>query len=59
MVKTQKKPEAFAAGENYFPESLADTRFYEPVNRGLELKIGEKLTRLRELNAKAINKRYT
>ena len=41
------EPEAFAAGVNYFPETLAGTRLYEPVNRGLEIKIGERLARLR------------
>lgn len=41
------EPEAYAAGVNYFPDSLAGTRLYEPVNRGLEIKIGERLARLR------------
>ena len=41
------EPEAYAAGVNYFPETLAGTRLYEPVNRGLEIKIGERLARLR------------
>ncbi len=39
--------EAYAAGVNYFPDALAGTRLYEPVNRGLEIKIGERLARLR------------
>jgi putative ATPase len=43
--------EAYAAGENYFPEALAGTRYYQPVERGLELKIGEKLKHLRDLDA--------
>ena len=43
----------FAAGENYLPEGLAQTRFYEPVPRGLELRIGERLAELRRLNAEA------
>jgi putative ATPase len=44
----------YAAGEHYFPEGL-DPRpqFYQPVPRGLEIKIGEKLARLRELDAAA------
>ncbi|HSV69823.1 MAG TPA: replication-associated recombination protein A [Methylibium sp.] len=42
----------FAAGERYLPDGV-DLRFYEPVPRGLEIKIGEKLAQLRELNAKA------
>jgi putative ATPase len=41
----------FAAGERYLPEGV-DERFYEPVPRGLEIKIGEKLAQLRALNAK-------
>jgi putative ATPase len=53
------EPDAFAAGENYFPESLAGTTFYQPVNRGLELKIAEKLARLRGLNAVSNQKRYS
>ncbi|MFM2058713.1 MAG: hypothetical protein RLY71_3098 [Pseudomonadota bacterium] len=44
----------YAAGEHYFPEGLTPApRFYEPVPRGLEIKIGEKLARLRELDAAA------
>ena len=42
--------DAFAAGVNYFPESMADTRYYEPVSRGLEKQIAEKLADLRERN---------
>ncbi len=45
------EPDAYAAGEDYFPESLAGTRYYQPVERGLEIKIKEKLERLRELDA--------
>jgi putative ATPase len=41
------EPEAYAAGVNYFPDALAGTRLYKPVNRGLEIKIGERLARLR------------
>lgn len=51
-------PEAFVAGENYFPVSLQNTRLYEPVNRGLEIKVGEKLARLREMNASSDWTRY-
>jgi len=47
------EPDAFAAGENYFPEDMPEQRWYQPVPRGLELKIGEKLARLRELNEQA------
>lgn len=47
------EPGAFAAGVNYFPEGLGEPRFYEPVPRGLELRIGDKLAELRRLNAEA------
>jgi putative ATPase len=53
------EPDAFAAGEVYFPEELVDTVLYHPVERGLELKIAEKLTRLRGLNAASVRKRYS
>jgi putative ATPase len=43
----------YAAGENYFPEPLAGRRYYEPVARGLEIQIAEKLARLRALDAAA------
>lgn len=42
--------EGFAAGENYFPEQLGDRQYYHPVDRGLEIKIAEKLAHLRERN---------
>src|SRR5579863_3997724 len=41
------EPDAFAAGERYLPEGIPDRRYYRPVPRGLELKIGEALARLR------------
>jgi putative ATPase len=44
------EPEAFAAGERYLPETLPDRRYYRPVPRGLEIKIGEALARLRARN---------
>ena len=40
----------FAAGESYMPEGLADTQFYRPVERGLEIRIGDKLRELKRLN---------
>lgn len=43
-------PEGFAAGENYFPESIPETQFYQPVDRGLEIKVQQKLQRLQQLN---------
>ena len=45
--------DAFAAGENYFPEKLQGRRYYEPVDRGLEIKIAERLAQLRQANTKA------
>jgi putative ATPase len=42
--------DAFAAGERYFPDDMPDRRYYHPVPRGLELKIGEKLRELAERN---------
>ncbi|MFG5777665.1 replication-associated recombination protein A [Comamonas sp. J-3] len=45
--------DGFAAGENYFPEDMDKPVFYEPVPRGLEIKIGEKLARLQGLNQAA------
>ena len=47
------EPGGFAAGEHYLPEELGDVQLYAPVDRGLEIKIGEKLARLRELDLKA------
>ena len=44
------EPEAYAAGENYFPEEMGYRQYYKPVNRGLEIKIAEKLQRLRALD---------
>jgi putative ATPase len=47
------EPEAYAAGETYLPEGLAEPGWYQPVPRGLEIRIAEKLERLRELDSKA------
>jgi len=44
--------DAFAAGETYFPDNMDEKIYYHPVERGLEIKIGEKLTGLRKLNRK-------
>lgn len=41
-------PDAYVAGESYLPEALNGERFYTPVPRGLEIKIGDKLSLLRE-----------
>ena len=44
--------EGYAAGENYFPDGMAEVNFYQPTERGLEAKIAEKLAHLRELDKK-------
>ena len=52
------EPGAYAAGEQYFPPEMAQTRYYFPTNRGLETKIGEKLDYLANLDANSPQKRY-
>ncbi len=47
------EPEGYAAGENYFPDELGRRRYYLPTDRGLESKIAERLTYLRELDRRA------
>ena len=47
------EPDAYAAGENYFPDDMAQPRFYEPTPHGLEGKIRERLDHLRELDRQA------
>jgi len=47
------EPEAYAAGEVYFPEELGPRRYYEPVDRGLETRIAERLAHLRQLDTQA------
>lgn len=42
--------DAFAPGEKYFPEDMPERKYYHPVPRGLELKIGEKLEQLARKN---------
>ena len=43
------EPGGYAAGEKYFPDEMQPVRYYEPVPRGLELKIAEALERFRSL----------
>ena len=45
--------DGFAAGERYLPEGMAEPGFYQPVPRGLEIKIGDKLMELRRRNRDA------
>ncbi len=47
------EPDGYAAGEDYFPEDMRPRRYYQPVDRGLEIRIRERLDRLRERDAKA------
>lgn len=46
---------AYAAGEVYLPQEIADRTYYQPVAQGLEIRIGEKLERLRQLDKEAQN----
>ena len=41
------EPDAYATGERYLPDEMPDRQYYQPVNRGLEIKIGEAMARLR------------
>ena len=52
------EPNAYAAGENYFPPELKDTQFYFPTTRGMEIKIKEKLDWLLEQDVRSQQKRY-
>lgn len=52
------EPNAYAAGENYFPPELKDTQFYFPTTRGMEIKIKEKLDWLKGLDQESQKKRY-
>ena len=51
------EPEAYAAGENYFPEGMTKPEFYRPTERGLEAKIREHLARLRQLDTEGKRKK--
>lgn len=47
------EPNAYAAGEQYLPDDMPNKQYYRPVNRGLEIKIAEKLASLRALDKQA------
>jgi putative ATPase len=51
------EPDAYAAGENYFPEGMKQPELYRPSSQGLEARIREHLERLRGLDAAARKKR--
>ena len=44
------EPDAYAAGENYWPEGMSPQQFYTPVDRGLEIRIQDKLAQLKALD---------
>lgn len=52
------EPDAYAAGESYLPEAIHQRRYYQPVMRGLEIKLAEKRQRLDDLDARSGKKRY-
>ncbi|MBP6339126.1 MAG: replication-associated recombination protein A, partial [Vitreoscilla sp.] len=51
------EPGGFAAGESYWPEGMKAPQFYQPVPRGLELRIGDKLAELQRLNEEALSRK--
>ena len=51
------EPEAYAAGENYFPDEMRNPGFYRPTGQGLEARIREHLERLRQLDEEARRKK--
>ena len=53
------EPEGFAAGETYWPDGMAPQRFYEPVDRGLEQRIAERLAAVCGRSTEAIRRRVT
>ncbi|XKH00751.1 replication-associated recombination protein A [Marinobacter nauticus] len=52
------EPDAYAAGECYLPEAIHQRRYYQPVKRGLEIKLEEKRQRLETMDEASPNKRY-
>jgi putative ATPase len=49
--------DAYAAGENYFPEGMPPVKWYEPTDRGLEAKVAERLAYLRSLDGQMKKKK--
>ena len=47
------EPNAYAAGESYLPEGMVEPGWYQPVPRGLEIRIGEKLALLKQWDEEA------
>jgi putative ATPase len=52
------EPDAYAAGEQYLPEPIADNAFYHPTPRGLESRISEKLAQFKQLDQASTKQRY-
>lgn len=52
------EPNAYAAGEVYLPQEIAERSYYQPEARGLEIKLGEKLNRLKAADAQSPQQRY-
>ncbi|OCG63348.1 replication-associated recombination protein A [Gilliamella apicola] len=52
------EPNAFAAGENYFPPEMADTKYYHPTMRGAEKNYADKLAWIEEQNRTSTLQRY-
>lgn len=50
------EPEAYAAGERYFPEQMEERQYYRPVDRGWEVRIRERLVHWRALDRLALDK---
>jgi len=44
------EPGAYAAGESYFPDGLSAMQYYDPAEQGLEIRIREKLRKLRAMD---------
>ncbi|NRP16611.1 MULTISPECIES: replication-associated recombination protein A [unclassified Marinobacterium] len=52
------EPNAYAAGESYLPQEIADRSYYHPEERGLEIKLSEKMRRLQAADQASPTKRY-
>lgn len=53
------EPDAYAAGECYLPEEISTRRYYQPVERGLEIKIADKLRHLEQADQNSSIQRYS
>ena len=48
------EPDGVAKGECYFPDGMKPQAFYQPVPRGLEIKIGDRVAQLRGMSLEAL-----